>query len=176
MSESSHPETPLRVLFLCTGNSARSQMAEVLLNHKGRGRFLAESAGSQPAVQVNPFAIAAIAQHGLTWSGHQPRSVDGLENEQWDFVITVCDNAREACPYFPGQPIIAHWGMEDPAAVEGTDDQHARAFAIAWQLLARRIDLMLALPIHSLQRLALEHRMRAIGKTTAEPDAVPPNA
>jgi len=155
------------MLFLCTGNSARSQMAEVLLNHKGKGRFHAESAGSQPAERVNPYAITAIERANLWWAGHQPRSVDGLENEPWAFVITVCDRAKEACPFFPGHPIIAHWGMEDPADVEGTDEQKTRAFDLAFQLLARRIDLLLALPIEKLQRLALETRVRAIGEAWA---------
>ncbi len=93
---------PFRLLFLCTGNSARSQMAEAMLNFKAKGRFLAESAGSAPAARVNPLAIAALKRAGIEWHGHPPRSVDGLENEPWDFVITVCDNAREACPDLPG--------------------------------------------------------------------------
>jgi arsenate reductase (thioredoxin) len=139
-------------------------MAEAILNRKGKGRFHAESAGSQPATRVNPHAIAAIESHGLKWAGHPPRGLDGLENDPWDFVITVCDRAKEACPFFPGQPIIAHWGMEDPADVEGTDARKARAFDLAWQTLSRRIDLLLALPIEKLQRLALEARVRAIGE------------
>lgn len=138
-------------------------MAAVLLNHKGKGRFQAESAGSSPAARVHPAAIAVIERNGLAWSGHSPRSMDGLERESWDAVITVCDRAKEACPFFPGQPVIAHWGMEDPAGVVGTDEQQARAFDVAWQLLARRIDLLLALPIEALQRRALESRVRAIG-------------
>jgi arsenate reductase (thioredoxin) len=154
---------PLRVLFLCTGNSARSQMAEALLNHKGKGRFHAESAGSRPAQRVNPYAIEILRRAAIAWAGRAPRSVDGLEHEPWDFVITVCDRAKEACPFFPGQPIIAHWGMDDPADVEGPDDVKLRAFNQAYVLLARRIDLLLALPIEKLQRLALESRVRAIG-------------
>jgi arsenate reductase len=142
-------------------------MAEAILNHKGQGRFHAESAGSHPAARVNPYAIAAIESHGLKWTGHPPRGIDGLENEPWDFVITVCDRAKEACPFFPGQPIIAHWGMEDPSDVDGTDAQKARAFDLAWQTLSRRIDLLLALPIEKLQRLALEARVRAIGEVPA---------
>jgi len=148
-------------------------MAEVLLNHKGKGRFHAESAGSQPAERVNPYAITALERANLQWAGHPPRSVDGLENEPWDFVITVCDRAKEACPFFPGQPIIAHWGMEDPAEVEGTDQQKTRAFDLALQILARRIDLLLALPIEKLQRLALETRVRAIGEAGAPTAARP---
>src|SRR5918997_1160966 len=89
-----------RVLILCTGNSARSQIAEALFNHKGRGRLLAESAGSQPAARVNPYAIDVLRESGIEWQGHQPRGLDGLDREHWDFVITVCDKARESCPVF----------------------------------------------------------------------------
>ncbi len=163
--------TPLRVLFLCTGNSARSQIAEKILNRKGRGRFVAESAGSQPAKVVNSLAIDALERHGFFWTGGQPRSVETLVNGDWDFVITVCDGAKEACPIFPGQPVIAHWGMPDPAAVEGTDTEKRRAFDDTLMLVSRRIDLLLALPIEKLSRLALEHRVRAIGLTGAEEPA-----
>jgi arsenate reductase (thioredoxin) len=157
-----HPQ-PFRVLFLCTGNSARSQMAEALLNHKGKGRFHAESAGSRPAARVNPHAIDALARVGVPWAGHAPRGMEGLENVQWDIVITVCDRAKEACPFLPGQPLLAHWGMDDPADVEGPDDVTARAFDLAMSTLARRIDLLAALPIDRLQRVALEACVRAIG-------------
>ncbi|HYR32635.1 MAG TPA: arsenate reductase ArsC [Gemmatimonadales bacterium] len=134
----------------CTGNSARGPMAEAILNHKGRGRFRPERAGSQPAASVNPLAIETLKEHGIPWDGHSPRSVDGLERESWDFVITVCDRAKESCPVFPGQPILAHWGQPDP-----TD---RRAFRDAF----RRIDLLLALPIERLERAALAARVRAI--------------
>ena len=154
---------PLRVLILCTGNSARSQMAEAILNRKGRGRFIAESAGSQPAAQVNPYAVEALREAGIDWSGHQPLGIDDLEPRSWDIVITVCDNAREACPIFPGQPALAHWGMEDPAGVTGDAETKRRAFREALQLISRRIDLMLALPAEKLERLALQERLRAIG-------------
>lgn len=157
---------PLRVLILCTGNSARSQMAEALLNRKGRGRFIAESAGSQPADRVNHFAVEALQEAGIEWQGHRPRGIDDLGSVNWDIVITVCDNAREACPIFPGQPALAHWGMEDPASVEGDDDTKRRAFREALQLISRRIDLMVALPLEKLQRLALQERLRAIGAET----------
>jgi arsenate reductase len=161
-----------RVLFLCTGNSARSQIAEKLLNRKGGGRFVAESAGSQPATRVNPFAIEALERHGYFWTGGHPRGVDGLTEQAWDFVITVCDRAREACPFFPGQPIVAHWGMPDPAAVEGTDEEKRRAFDETLLVISRRLDLLLALPIEKLSRLALEHRVKEIGRTdAAEPAA-----
>jgi arsenate reductase len=154
---------PLRVLILCTGNSARSQMAEALFNELGRGRVVAESAGSQPAPRVNPLAIATLARHGITWTGHQPRSVEGLEREPWDAVITVCDRAREACPIFPGQPAMAHWGMADPAEVVGSDAARREAFWQASLLIRKRIELMLALPFEKLERLAMEARLKAIG-------------
>ena len=153
----------LRVLFLCTGNSARSQMAEALLNARGAGRFVAASAGTHPAPRVNPLAVESLSRIGIRWTGHAPRTLDGLEREPWDFVITVCDHARETCPIFPGQPMLAHWGMEDPAAVEGTDEEKRHAFDLARQLIARRIDLLIALPTEKLERLALERSVRAIG-------------
>jgi arsenate reductase (thioredoxin) len=157
------PDRSLRVLFLCTGNSARSQMAEAILNARGKGRFHAESAGSKPAARVNPFAVETMREWGIQWAGHPPRGSDGLEREPWDFVITVCDKAKESCPIFPGQPVIAHWGMPDPADVVGDDDAKRAAFRDAFLLLGRRIDLLLALPIEELGRLALEARIRAIG-------------
>jgi arsenate reductase (thioredoxin) len=157
----SHP--PFRVLILCTGNSARSQIAEALLNRKGRGRFLAESAGSRPAARVNPLAIEALREGGIQWAGHPPRGLDGLERESWDFVITVCDRAKESCPIFPGQPVLAHWGMRDPAEVEGDEVRKLQAFRDTVATLGRRIDLLLALPIEKLERLVLEERVRAIG-------------
>ncbi len=157
------PAREFRVLFLCTGNSARSQMAEALLNRKGNGRFRAESAGSRPAARVHPYAIETLEAYSLPWEGHPPRSMDGLEREPWDFVITVCDRARESCPVFPGQPVLAHWGMPDPAEAPGDDAARRLAFRDAFLVLSRRLDLLLALPIKKLERLALEARVRAVG-------------
>jgi arsenate reductase len=157
------PDRKFRLLFLCTGNSARSQMAEALLNWKGKGRFEAASAGSRPAAQVNPYAIETLREHGVPWAGHPPRSVEGLEHEPWDFVITVCDRAKESCPIFPGQPVMAHWGMPDPAEVAGDEAAKRKAFWDAFVLLSRRIDLLLELPLAKLDHLALEARVRAIG-------------
>ncbi len=132
------------------------------MNKKARGRFIASSAGSHPAARVNPFAIQALREIGIDWTGHAPISIDSIIGEQFDFVITVCDNAKEACPILPGHPIHAHWGMEDPAEVQGTDEEKSRAFAAARVLLSRRIDLMLALPIEKLERLTLGHRLTEI--------------
>ena len=137
-------------------------MAEAILNDRSKGRIRAESAGSKPAAQVNPHAIETLREHGIEWKGHRPQSVAGLENENWDFVITVCDRAKESCPFFPGQPVLAHWGMEDPAEAEG-EEAAKKAFREAFLILARRIDLLLALPMGKLERLALEGRLRAIG-------------
>jgi arsenate reductase len=135
-----------RVLFVCTGNSARSQMAEALLNAKGKGRIEAASAGSDPAARVNPYAIDTLREFNIPWSGHPPRSVAGLEREQWDYVITVCDRAKESCPIFPGTPALAHWSLPDPAEVEGNDAAKRAAFRNTLLEIRRRIDLLLALP------------------------------
>lgn len=157
---------PLSVLFLCTGNSARSQIAEAILTAKASERFIAASAGSRPAPQVNPLALAVLHEAGIRWEGRKPQSVEGLEGQPWDFVITVCDRAQESCPVFPGQPIMAHWGMPDPAAVQGTESERRAAFWQAYTMLNRRIDLFLALPVEKLERLALERGMDAIGGVT----------
>ena len=143
-------------------------MAEALLNWKGRGRFHAESAGSRPADRVNPHAIETLREYEVPWQGRAPRTIDGLERESWDCVVTVCDRAKESCPIFPGQPVMAHWGMPDPAEVGGDEATKRKAFEAAFLLLSRRIDLLLAPPIEQLERLALEARVRAIGKTTGD--------
>jgi arsenate reductase len=163
-----------RVPFLCTGNSAWSQMAEAILSRKGKGRFRAESAGSSPAARVNPYAIQALRESGIDWQGHPPRGLTGLDRERWDFVITVCDRAKEACPVFPGQPILAHWGMPDPAGVEGDETAKRAAFVDALTLISRRIDLMLSLPIKKLERLILEARVQAIDEVGLSASAAEP--
>lgn len=165
------PSSPFRVLFLCTGNSARSQIAEAILNRLGAGRFVAESAGSQPAPRVNPLAIEALRESGIAWAGHPPRGLDGLMDKDWDFVITVCDKAKEACPIFPGQPVVAHWGMPDPADVQGDEARKRAAFFETVTLASRRITLLLALPTEKLAKLALEARVRAIGEVTLDEPA-----
>ncbi len=160
------------VLFLCTGNSARSIMAEALLNAMGQGRFRAFSAGSHPTGKVNPFAVDCLERHDIPVG--EPRSKSWSEFAQpgapaLDFVITVCDNAAgEVCPAWPGQPITAHWGVFDPAADQGTDDQKWMAFGKAFAILERRISLFTSLNPASLERLALEQQVRDIGNATLE--------
>jgi arsenate reductase len=155
------------VLFVCTGNSARSILAEGLMNALGKGRFVGHSAGSHPKDQPHPLALQTLAAHGI--------AADGLRSKSWDefaqpgapaldFVFTVCDQAAgEACPYWPGQPMTAHWGLPDPAAVQGSEDQQRRAFLDTFVALRRRIELMLALPLSSLDSLALQRQLKAIG-------------
>lgn len=157
------------VLFLCTGNSARSILAEVILNSIGQGAFRAYSAGSQPAGKVNPFALELIHKSRLP--------VDGLRSKSWDefaasdapeldFVFTVCDNAAsEACPAWPGQPMSAHWGIPDPAAVTGSDEDKRHAFLQAFTHLQRRISLFVSLPLMKLDKLTLQKRLDEIGKS-----------
>jgi arsenate reductase len=156
---------PFRILILCTGNTARSQMAEAIINHRGKGRIIAESAGSHPASHVSPWAVEALRDAGIEWHGHLPRGLAGLEQQRWDAVITVCDHAKESCPIFPGQPVQVHWGMPDPADVEGSDEEVRQAFLDAFSLLSRRIEHLLALPLHSMERAACRTRLQAIATT-----------
>lgn len=161
--------TPLNVLFLCTGNSARSILAEGYLNARGEGRFRAYSAGSHPNGKVNLFALELLAKHKI--------DTGGLRSKSWDefaaagapklhFVFTVCDNAAgETCPLWPGQPITAHWGVADPAAVQGSDADKRKAFLKAFTELSTRVNLMLALPMDKLDRQALTGKLRDIGKS-----------
>ncbi len=155
------------VLFLCTGNSARSIMAEAILNRLSQGRFGAFSAGSHPAGQVNPFAIEQLQRASL--------SIEGLRSKNWeefsiqdapelDFVFTVCDKAAgEVCPVWPGQPMTAHWGIEDPAAVEGSEDHKRQAFANAFTQLNRRISIFLSLPFSKIDAMSLKKELDTIG-------------
>jgi arsenate reductase len=157
------------VLFLCTGNSARSILAEAILNRRGKGWFKAFSAGSHPKGAVHPLALALLERKGL--------STEGLRSKAWDefakpgapelnFVFTVCDNAAgEVCPIWPGQPMTAHWGQPDPAAVEGTDLDKTSAFREAFRMLERRIEMFTSLPIASLDQLSLGNKVREIGKS-----------
>ncbi|QCP52413.1 arsenate reductase ArsC [Trinickia violacea] len=157
------------VLFLCTGNSARSVLAEVQLNTLGRGRFNAYSAGSHPKAEVNPFTLDLLTKMRLSTEGLRTKSWDEFAKPDvpvMDFVFTVCDQAAgEQCPLWPGQPMTAHWGIPDPAAVEGSDDEKMRAFKDAAASLRKRIELFISLPIASLERLALQKEVTAIGKT-----------
>ena len=162
-------DTPLRLLFLCTGNSARSQIGEAILTRKGAGRIEVGSAGSQPAPRVNPLTIEVLRDFGIDWSDRTPKGIDAVMDERWDLIITVCDQAREACPTFPGRPAFAHWGMPDPAAVVGSDEARRQAFRDTVQYLSRRIDLLLALPIEKLERLALEQQARMIANQSPIP-------
>ena len=157
---------PLRVLFVCTGNSARSQIAEALLQHKAKGRFTAASAGSRPAPSVNPLAIEVLGERGIEWEGRRPKSVDDIMRDRWDFVITVCDRAKESCPVLPGQPVLAHWGLPDPADAAGTREERLRAFRETATQLARRIDLLLSLPMDKLTKRAVGERLNTIGEFT----------
>ena len=155
------------VLFICTHNSARSIIAEGLLNSTGRGGFVAYSAGSQPRGEVHPLALATLGRMRLPTEGYRSKSWSEFataDAPQMDFVFTVCDNAAgEVCPVWPGQPMTAHWGVPDPSLVKGDHEQRAKAFWDAAMMLKRRIDLMLALPIGSLDRLALQREVREIG-------------
>ncbi|HEX4322915.1 MAG TPA: arsenate reductase ArsC [Acidobacteriaceae bacterium] len=155
------------VLILCTGNSARSIMAEAILNHKGKGGFTAYSAGSHPSGEPRPDALSQIESAGMSIDGLRSKSWDefaGSDAPQMDFVFTVCDNAaKEACPYWPGQPMTAHWGIPDPAAVQGTPEEISRAYRDAFVVLDRRIGLFLSLPLATLDQLAIQKKIKEIG-------------
>lgn len=156
------------VLFLCTGNSARSIIAESVLNHVGRGRFRGFSAGSHPTGVVNPHALALLQRLGLPTEGLHSKGWDVFAQvgaPMLDFVFTVCDNAAgEVCPVYPGQPLTAHLGVPDPAAFEGSELDKANAFHEAFVTLKRRIDLFASLPLESLDRMAMQSQVRDIGK------------
>jgi len=160
------------VLFLCTRNSARSIMAEGLLNQWGKGRFRAFSAGLDPKGHIHPLALATLGRHDLPTEGLRSKSWDEFTSPDaphLDFVFTVCDNAAaEPCPFWPGQPMSAHWGVEDPAAVDGPDEDKRRAFRNAFTTLAGRINLLVNLPVDKLDRLSLQKKLREIGKSGEE--------
>jgi arsenate reductase len=163
-------QRPFNVLFLCTGNSARSIMAESILRQTGQGRFTAFSAGSHPSGKVNPFALELLRANRMP--------LDGLRSKNWDefakpgapaldFVVTVCGNAAgEVCPVWPGQPMTAHWGVPDPAALEGTDEAKRKAFSDACHVLLARIRLFTSLPLSTLESLSLQNKLREIGKSS----------
>jgi arsenate reductase len=171
-------DRPYNVLFLCTGNSARSIIAEAILNKIGGGRFRAWSAGSQPKGRVNPRTLTLLRGLGFDTSGFRSKSWDEFAKPgapALDFVFTVCDNAAgEACPVWPGKPITAHWGISDPAEATGTEAQIGQAFSDAYRMLNQRIGLFTSLPIASLDKLTLQNRLREIGRSqgaTAKADA-----
>ena len=166
------------VLFLCTGNSARSIMAEAVLNRAGQGKFRAFSAGSQPKGEVHPYALDLLRKLHYDVSGIHPKSwleFAGPNAPKLDFAFTLCDTAAaEPCPVWPGQPMTAHWGMPDPAAATGTEAEKRYAFADTARMLTNRINIFVALPLASLDKLSLQSRLDAIGKTTdsaAKPDS-----
>lgn len=162
------PDKSYNVLFICTGNSARSILAEGLMNHLGRGRFKAHSAGSQPSGVVNPLALQTLEKLRLPTDGFRSKGWEEfarLGAPHLDFVFTVCDTAAgEVCPVWPGQPMTAHWGVPDPAAFEGTAEERAREFMNVAITLKRRMELMLALPMQRLDALSIQREVRAIGR------------
>lgn len=160
------------VLFLCTGNTARSVLAESILRKDGAGRFDAFSAGSHPKGVVNPLALKVLAAHGYPTDGFRSKSWDefaGPDAAKMDFVFTVCDDAAgEVCPVWPGEPVTAHWGVADPARVQGTDDEKMNAFRRTFRELSNRIRIFVALPFEKLDRLAIKHEVDVIGQLPRE--------
>ena len=151
---------PFRILVLCTGNSARSQIAEALLAARGAGRIEAASAGSHPAARVHPVAVTTLRAHRIRWEGKVPKRIDDVTDRPWDLLITVCDHANESCPIFPGSPPRVHWGLPDPAAVQG--DLAAAAFEEAYHELDRRVESLLMLPLETLDRDTLIRDAQAV--------------
>jgi arsenate reductase (thioredoxin) len=164
-----HQPRPYRVLFLCTGNSARSVFAEYFLRRLGHGRFEVHSAGANPSATVNPLTLKVLREKfHIDASEARSKSWEEFKGMNFDFVITVCDNARESCPIWPGQPIVAHWGVDDPAAFQGSAAAKERFFYQIAMRLHRRVQLLVALPIEKLSRLKLEKRTRDIGKDASD--------
>ena len=169
----SEPQTVLNVLFLCTGNSARSIMAEALMNRLGAGRFRAYSAGSMPKGEVHPRTLELLKANHFPIEDYRSKSWEefaGPDAPKLDFVFTVCDNAaNEVCPVWPGQPMTAHWGVPDPAAVTGNDAEIAIAFADTFRMLRNSINIFVSLPLAKLDRMSLQKRLNEIGKTSDQP-------
>lgn len=161
-------ENVYTVLFVCTGNSARSILAEGLLNGLGKGQFKAYSAGSQPKGEVNPMALSTLARLGMPATGYRSKSWDEFAQPgapEFDFIFTVCDDAAgEACPVWPGKPMSAHWGVADPSAVQGSEEAKLKAFHDTAIILTRRIELFMSLPIESLDAMSMQHKLHGIGK------------
>jgi protein-tyrosine-phosphatase len=173
MAEAFKPRPAMNVLFLCTGNSARSIMAEALLNHWGKGRYRAYSAGSHPTGRVNPHTVELLQHLKLATGELRSKSWDEFARAgapAMDFVFTVCDQAAgEACPVWPGQPITAHWGFPDPAHFEGTEAEKAAIFADVFRQIEARIRIFVALPLERLGRLAIQHEVRQLGAKQVQP-------
>lgn len=170
--DAARAESDFRVLVLCTGNSARSQIGEALLTTRGAqrpaGRVSAASAGSRPAARVNPFAVEELQRRGIAWGARAPKSIDDVAGERFDLVITVCDNAREACPFFPGATAQVHWGLPDPA--DQTEATAARrAFAATFEALADRVGALLALPLETLNAATLTRAAQSLHDTRPQP-------
>jgi arsenate reductase len=170
-------ESHFNVLFLCTGNSARSVIAESILRKDGRGRFNAYSAGSRPKGKINPFALKVLRSYGYPTDGFHSKNWDEFarpDAPNMDFVFTVCDSAAgEACPIWPGQPMTAHWGIEDPASVEGTDIQKEAAFVTAFKYLRNRISIFISLPVANLDGMTLRAKLREIGRMEGATEIAP---
>lgn len=168
------PDRVYNVLFLCTGNSARSVLGEAIMNALPGGKFRAYSAGSQPKGQVNPLTLHTLREMGLPTEGYRSKSWDEFATSdapKLDFVFTVCDDAAgETCPYWPGQPMTAHWGVADPAAVEGTELEKINAFRDAANYLRRRIEVFAALPLATIDRMSLQSKLKGIGKLEGATD------
>jgi arsenate reductase (thioredoxin) len=175
MSDTRDNTRTFNVLFLCTGNSARSIMAESILRQVGAGRFRAFSAGSHPSGRVNPFALELLQKNRMPTEGLRSKNWDEFANAdapRLDFVFTVCDNAAgEVCPVWPGQPMTAHWGIPDPAAVEGDDEAKRKAFAEASRTLLNRIRVFASLPLDKLDRLSLQRKLDELGKSPANAES-----
>lgn len=160
---------PFKILFICTGNSARSIFGEYLIERIGKGLFRSYSAGANPVGRVNPFALRVLKDvYHIDASEARSKSFEDVEGEKFDFVITVCDKARETCPVWPGQPIIAHWGAPDPALAEGTDEQIYQQFKQVAMLIQRRIELLCALPFDKIDRVRLQTLTQQIGTRTLD--------
>lgn len=155
-----------KILFLCAKNSARSQMAEAILNHHADDRFVAYSAGSNPDKMIHPMAVEVLTNAGFDMTDKKPKAMAEYKNMAFDFVITLCDSLKETCPVFPGHPICAHWGMPDPAEFQGDDDEKLRIFSKTMLEIVHRINLFLILPFEKIDRLALELKVKEIGEET----------
>lgn len=155
-----------KVLFLCTKNSARSQMAKAVLNFRGSNNFIAYSAGSNPANEIHPLAVKVLTKSGFDMTNKGPKSMEKYINEEFDFIITLCDRMKEDCPIFLDLPILAHWGMPDPADFEGTEEEKLKFFENALNEISQRITLFINIPIEKLGRMALEFKVREIGTAT----------